>query len=515
MSKAVYGVASARCEVLQYIEATGSQYIDTGIVPAHDTRVVMDYHLQDGADGLLFGVWDASSEKSFAYMTFYEGTCGCYYYGTDYPAIWATVSGRHTIDANGNVITIDGGESVTAVEDTFELPYTLCLLAMNDSGVVSGLSAARIYSCQIYDSGVLVRDYVPVGWEGGSGLYDRVHDKLYPNAGSGSFVAGPATGEVIEVSSTTRKSKKVYAVMGGLTRKVKKGYAVISGVTRLFFSGGVSVVYTGTHTVEDATLDGVEYALYTLIGSGTLTLDGAEDNVRYWMCGGGSGGQSVTAGGSREKGGNGGSGGFLAEGTLENGVYTVVIGSGGGSDTVGGDTSIGSLTAAGAKISDNHLTEIKGASGGGTGGGKAVGYTPKGSGLSTIPFGMASLDYHSAGGGGGAYPGGTYVTSGGAAGGAGGSNGSDGYNTDDPGWGGSATPSVSKAAPGGTKGGGAGGYVTGTMTATIYAPTAATFYGSGGGGAAGAKSNTPAGTHPGGAGYQGVAYILIPKEAMA
>lgn len=54
-------------------------------------------------------------------------------------------------------------------------------------------TTAKIYSCKIYDNGVLMRDF----WlcydpDGVACLYDKVEKKYYYNAGTGEFIAGEA-----------------------------------------------------------------------------------------------------------------------------------------------------------------------------------------------------------------------------------------------------------------------------------------------------------------------------------
>ena len=49
--------------------------------------------------------------------------------------------------------------------------------------------AAKLYSCQIYDNGTLVRDYVPcMTADGEVGLYDVVTRMFFGNAGTGVFI---------------------------------------------------------------------------------------------------------------------------------------------------------------------------------------------------------------------------------------------------------------------------------------------------------------------------------------
>ena len=239
-----------------------------------------------------------------------------------------------------------------------------------------------------------------------------------------------------------------------------------------------TMTYSGDHTSKTITSGGVEYTLYTITGSGTLTVEGEFADTSIWLCGGGANGQK----GSTTYG-YGGGGGYAAShtGKIEQGTYTVTIGA------AAGTTSFGSLATA------------KGASGknGGTGGGNYG----KGDGIAKYPFAdTANFKCHCAGGGGGESE--QYVTGSGSkvsTGGKGGTNGGDGGVT------GSGTT-------GGDYGGGQGGdaYIT-YDEAYVWGGESATFYGSGGGGGGYAKSGgstTDKGI--GGAGYQGVVYIRIP-----
>ena len=266
------------------------------------------------------------------------------------------------------------------------------------------------------------------------------------------------------------------------------------------------IEYTGTYTTSDVTVDGVPCTLWTITGSGTLTVS---DSVRYWMCGGGGkGGNAIRKQSSSSTGtydtysGGGGGGGYVSTGTVPGGVHVVTVGA-----------SVGA-----SKISD--ITASPGSNGskakggnGGSGGGAAAGYyTPfggstevnagtkgTGAGISTYPFGLTSLKAHCAGGGGG----GAYLTYDWRyKGGAGGTNGDYGGSTVSQ-----SDTSDCVGGTGGTYGGGNGGSAT---ISTATAGSAASFYGGGGGG--GGKSFMSERTPSGGLGYQGVVYILVPKS---
>lgn len=167
-------------------------FIDTGFIPDSNTRLVIDYLGVDLTDtavyvfgtalrksGALFQVTVASSSNK--YTINWNGTS---------KASSTAIGSRITIDVNKNVTTFGTNELVLSESD-FTSTSNLLLLAGTNSSGGSRFSNGTIYSCKIYDNGVLIRDYIPVrvGTEGC--LYDKIEDKLYKSASSGLFTAGP------------------------------------------------------------------------------------------------------------------------------------------------------------------------------------------------------------------------------------------------------------------------------------------------------------------------------------
>lgn len=303
-------------------------------------------------------------------------------------------------------------------------------------------------------------------------------------------------------------------------KKIVKGYVGgPDGKARLFFGGDKSTIsYTGEYTEQDYTSSsGTKHKLYTLTGSGTLTVEGSE--AQYWMCGGGAGGASAVSGSSQSTSfsGPGGAGGYVTSGDLTSGSYVVTIGAGGEANNAGNATSVGTHSANGAAspadiYPGTSIKVVKGASGGGSGVSvynsddtyEQYAKLSNGSGASTYPFGESSLKAHSAGGAGGGL---AVQTSNGARfiiGGNGGTNGGDGTM-----WAKSNSNTGALGGTGGVHGGGNGGIGYAPSQYGGSKGSAATFYGSGGGGG-GYNNYFNSGYFAGGAGYQGVVYIAIP-----
>lgn len=174
---------------LAYIEATGTQYINTGFNPNQDTRVVCDVLFQVPAEyssNYLFGCRTSSSQNKFA-INGYNGRYESHY-NNNTLYLQDSLSIRFVLDKNKNV-TVSNGETYTQTYANFTCPGSLYLFAMNNNGSVYSNASARLYACQIYDNGTLVRDFVPcVSDAYGIGLYDMVNGKFYANAGSGTFI---------------------------------------------------------------------------------------------------------------------------------------------------------------------------------------------------------------------------------------------------------------------------------------------------------------------------------------
>lgn len=453
---------------LEYIESSGTQYIDTGFMHNQNTRVVMDVQATDESNlstspwalGGRIAAYDASHD------VFFYASSGQVWY-SDYVTERTAHTGcsafdRLLIDYDRNVCTING-VTVTHTETSFQSTCNLVLLARNTAGTIDRNLIGRLYSCKIYDNGTLVRDYVPCkNTSGVIGMFDKVNKQFCANAGTGTFTAG-----------------------------AELGVLVLDGIAKQFFSSETVVTYTGSHTITQVTNGGVTYNLMTMTNAGTLTVDG--DPVQAWICGGGGTGATGTYNSGASTGtcgGGGGAGGYVASGTLQPGTYAVSIAA------ARGTSKIGSVLTANYGRSGSAHAGGSGGSGGGSSSVVSTNWTPaggSGAGVSTYPFGITSLYAHCAGGGAGVCGSWSYDC------GAGGTNGSNGGTPVKE----SSTSGLNgRPGSGGTRGGGKGGDRLSNQTGS-----AASFYGSGGGGGG---SNTAAFT--GGSGYQGVGYILWPVQ---
>ena len=196
---------------VDYLESTGTQWIDTGVPYNHTIVFEADIaKTANIASGYLFGILWASGGASTLrrwgvnwsndYKRFYPQ----YYTTTDVFYSVDLVNGvKHTIWADANKFAFDG-MVINVTSSTFDptVDVSVYLLARHtyapqlDPNPVTGIIAWRIFSCKISNGNTLVRDFIPVRFTNELGnsegaMYDRVSGQLFRNSGTGAFVIGP------------------------------------------------------------------------------------------------------------------------------------------------------------------------------------------------------------------------------------------------------------------------------------------------------------------------------------
>ena len=228
---------------LEYIESSGTQYIDTGIKGNGTTKVHINarYYTTTsaGGSGRIFGSRDAAAVNAFAVGSA-SGTAStsstvAFFFGnqsylvTDKPIIldeWLDiVFDKTTHNING----VDYGDSYNA--ETFETPQTLKIFGFDNSGTM-GIGYVDIAYCKVWNNDILVRNFIPAKRNSDNviGMYDTVSNRFFTNEGTGNFIAGPNV-------SKTPYSNKVYledSIKDGLSSLNVYGKSIQSNIPDIY-----------------------------------------------------------------------------------------------------------------------------------------------------------------------------------------------------------------------------------------------------------------------------------------
>lgn len=184
---------------VEYIESTGTQYIDTGVIGRPNIKVETDFELTDSTNisncGLI-GSREGSGEKRFYIISFYNNkwhlglqgdiTSSAYSVirNQTQKVIFQNVDGYYSLTVNGTEIY--NGNS------TFSTTYPMYLFGVNNYGTVSRRSSFKLHTLKIQQDGNYIRNYVPCyrKSDGEMGLYDLISQTFYTNQGTGEFLKG-------------------------------------------------------------------------------------------------------------------------------------------------------------------------------------------------------------------------------------------------------------------------------------------------------------------------------------
>lgn len=176
---------------LMYLESSGTQYINTGFTPNQDARIQLDCErTAANATDHFFGVRTGNSASSaFAFYIYNSGWRWAYNNAT--ASGTGPDIGRYFIDANKNITTINGDTTLTGTYASFTAAAAAPLFAMLSAPSGFSYGSFRLYTCRIYNNGLMVRDFIPCRNASETiGIYDLVNGQFYTNAGTGAFTAG-------------------------------------------------------------------------------------------------------------------------------------------------------------------------------------------------------------------------------------------------------------------------------------------------------------------------------------
>lgn len=186
--KSVSKLPSGYTEV-EYLQSSGTQHIDTGYVPNQGTEVVIDFRATN-TDCAVFG--SRIDYNDAAFTLYWSATnAAAVEIGTSFYSLGSLVnSNRHIVEMSNTAFILDGSTIHTYSTGNFTPNANMRLFHSGGADSLPKMQGC-IYSCQLYDNGTLVRDFIPcTNPNDVAGLYDTVNGVFYTNAGTGTFMAG-------------------------------------------------------------------------------------------------------------------------------------------------------------------------------------------------------------------------------------------------------------------------------------------------------------------------------------
>lgn len=185
-------------QAVEYLESTGTQWIDTGYYPNINTEFYVDFS-DWGSTGTVYctpggishtgvhvGLY--TNNQGFRVYTSFGDKYDIGYINNSY--LWLNRT-KITIGKTG--VVQNGEQVLTYTNVTFgEPPYSMVLFARRNgtSGEVERFASMKLYESIVSESGLEVRHFLPCVRKSDNkpGMYDTVSKTFYTNAGTGEFV---------------------------------------------------------------------------------------------------------------------------------------------------------------------------------------------------------------------------------------------------------------------------------------------------------------------------------------
>ncbi len=188
------------CERVEYLESSGTQYIDTGIYGTEDLETeLICQQLQRNASSNGKGIFGAfTSTSANSYYLYQQGEAISHWqvgFGSYLNTSTEIDLNKHTFNFSNYKVYMDGTEIASLNTGSMNTtPYTLLLFNTHrNNGTLYDALPQRFYSVKFIRNGVLVRDYIPVHVELKTDgrqncMFDKVSKKLFCSKTNTDFI---------------------------------------------------------------------------------------------------------------------------------------------------------------------------------------------------------------------------------------------------------------------------------------------------------------------------------------
>lgn len=263
-------------EELDYIQATGTQYIRTDLIQNIDDRIIL--------------------EVSFA-----PSTLSGWFGGNAYTQVQINAANGFTANTK-SIALVDYSGRTEYIYNNGELKKTqswststsyngikICLFALGTSSTAAAnLNSGKIFYAKLYENGIMINHLIPAKRksDGVVGMYDLISKKIFINQGTGVFNVGPSVIslpkeyeelEYIEGNGTQYIDTEIFLSNKDKFELKFQRLSTTSSFNPIFGAIGGGESYTSTNNFSLTYMSNNKYAIYC---------DGAAGNGSYAWLGG-------------------------------------------------------------------------------------------------------------------------------------------------------------------------------------------------------------------------------------
>ena len=254
-------------ERIEYLQSSGTQFIDTGYVHNKDTKVLIRVAFTKvtgygGGYCVFYGARAPNNDRrtqlgGWLHNGRFMEACDDSASDTSLSAEAGTIydvelakTGSYGLSnlTTGVYTTLGSGNGYATSPYQGNTPQTDYIFALHQDGGTAWYCSMRCYGCKIWNGTALVRDFVPVRRkeDGALGVLDCAGGGFYPNNGSGTFTAGAdlatAAGGELRVAVAAGSTATCNVALTGALKLVKEGGGtLVMSKEYLNYMGGTEI----------------------------------------------------------------------------------------------------------------------------------------------------------------------------------------------------------------------------------------------------------------------------------
>lgn len=199
---------------VEYIESSGVQYIDTGVLPNSNTKIEMSATINQFVGTSNKQIYNARGNNKYYGLSYAQGSKFNHYYGSSFSNVVFASSSPLTInvvqDKNNLNVKINDVELNNArTFSEFVSDYTLYIFVANNAGsLYEPIPSMKLYDFAIWENGEeLTRNFIPaINTYNVVGLYDTVTKAFYTTP-IGTFTHGDIINGDIDLNDISNRLK--------------------------------------------------------------------------------------------------------------------------------------------------------------------------------------------------------------------------------------------------------------------------------------------------------------------
>jgi len=175
---------------IEYIEGSGTQWIDTLITPDSNTKIQVKLMNKEVSGNVILGYYIDSDTSDYRLFN-YNNKIYFDVYSQRVTGVADSLRAGFVYNfelGNNYVKNLDTG--TTLLSGTVITFTGLSTIRINNALGINNNSKNRIYYLKLYNGDNVVRDFIPVRIGQTGALYDKISKRLFENSGSGSFICG-------------------------------------------------------------------------------------------------------------------------------------------------------------------------------------------------------------------------------------------------------------------------------------------------------------------------------------